>query len=221
MSNNPQELLTLLNGPSQMVGLLESRLSTYEGRISKLGEDKTLLLKAQILLDQAIGRVSEGGIKKIEQVVTDGLKLVFPDMDLQFLIEKTSGARGTSHKMLIRSGKIVGPIADTFGGGVVNVTQFLLRVIMIQRFGLKKFMALDETFNNVSDCYLGNVSSLIRSLCEDQEFQVLLVTHQKKLASAANRVYMGVAYSEADTIEPRLVQIDPQEFDDEDQRRDS
>jgi DNA repair exonuclease SbcCD ATPase subunit len=207
MTNKVSHIKEALSGPAQMLKVLEARKAAYETRIEEIGARKTQYLRAQIVLDQAISRVSEGGIQKIEEMVTTGLNLTFPDMDLKFVIEKKTGARGNSYRFLVKEGEVAGPVSDTFGGGVVNVTQFLLRVIMIQRFGLARFMALDETFANVSEDYLPRVSELLRSLCDDEQFKILLVTHQPRLAAAADSVYRV-------SPGPGILKLDSQELDD-------
>jgi DNA repair exonuclease SbcCD ATPase subunit len=168
---------------------LEGQQSKYLTRLQDLTDKKLQLLKAQGILDQTITKVSEGGIHKIESMITRGLELTFPDKDLRFQIDKKSTARGNNYKLVLQEGDVSGPIMDTFGGGVVNVVQFLFRMILIQRFGLQRLMVLDEVFNNVSKEYRGHVSSLLRTLCDDQGFNILMITHDPVLASAADRVY--------------------------------
>lgn len=158
-------------------------------KIVGLKDRKERLLKAQGVIDQTITRVSEGGIGKIESLVSEGLELVFPGEGAGFVVEKKSGAKGTSHRFLVCKGGVQGPPIDTFGGGIVNVVQLLLRVIMIQRFGLRKLLILDESFSNVSQEYLPMVSDLLRTLCEEQGFEILLITHQPILTSSADQVY--------------------------------
>jgi DNA repair exonuclease SbcCD ATPase subunit len=186
---NSNTLRTQLQAVHGKLEALESQKVKYDKRLKELGEKKILLLKAQGVLDQTITKVSEGGITKIETLVTNGLRLTFPDKDLSFVIDKKTTARGNNYKILLREGEVTGPIMDTFGGGIVNVVQFLFRMILIQRFGLQKFMVLDEVFNNVSAGYRGNVSSLLRTLCDDQGFNILMITHDPVLAAAADRVY--------------------------------
>lgn len=89
---------------------------------------------------------------------------------------------------------------DSFGGGPVNVIAFLLRVIMVKRFKLAKFLALDESFNNVSSDYLPLVSEMLQKLCREHGFTILAVTHQPVLAGAADRVYRIT-----DEEKPRIV----------------
>jgi ABC-type lipoprotein export system ATPase subunit len=108
------------------------------------------------------------------------------------VVEKKETARGYSYRLLIRHGDTIGNPMDSFGGGVQNVAAFLLRVILIKRFKLAKLLVVDESFNNVSVDYIDyitNVSSMLKTLAEDHGFTILAITHQPKLAEAANCIY--------------------------------
>lgn len=159
-----------------------------QDKITELEAQKVLNTKALAVIDRATQIISQNGIGKVESIVSDGLKLVF-DQDLKLVIERKEGARGDSYRLMVQQGDVIGPPIDTMGGGVVNVISFLLRVIMIQRFKLTKFLALDESFNNVSADHLPKVSEMLRSLCDDHGYAILAITQQPLLACAANRVF--------------------------------
>lgn len=163
-------------------------LKRNQDKVTDLESQKVMNTKALAVIDKAIQVISQNGIGKVESIVSDGLKLVF-DQDLKLIIERKEGARGDSYRLLVQQGDVVGPPIDTMGGGVVNVISFLLRVIMIQRFRLNKFLALDESFNNVSSDNLPKVSEMLRSLCDDHGYTILSITQQPLLACAANRVF--------------------------------
>ena len=163
-------------------------------KLTILGVEKTLLVKAVALIDRTIQVISANGIERIESTVTNGLRLVFPQRgDLAFKIIKKEGARGNSYALEVqKKGGIHGPIMETFGGSVVNVVSFLLRVIMIKRFRLAPFIAVDECFKDVATIYQPMVSQLLRTLTSEGGFTILAVTHQPILATAADRVYRVV-----------------------------
>ncbi len=158
-----------------------------KGKITQLEDDKKQLVKAVGVIDKVITIISANGIGKIESIVSGGLQLIWPD--LSFVVEKKEGVRGNSYRLLLRKGNVTGPPMSTFGGGPVNVCAFLLRVIMIKRFKLAKFLAVDESFNNVSEHYLPQVSAMLTRLCHDHGFKIFAVTHQPVLAASADVVY--------------------------------
>lgn len=163
-------------------------LEKQEAQIAEIHQKKEMNVKALAVLDKAVQIVSANGIGAIETTVSDGLKLVF-DKDIKFVIERKEGVRGESYQLLVQEGEVSGPPMDTKGGGVVNVISFLLRIIMIQRFGLAPVVVLDESFNNVSQHYLGRVSNMLHTLCQNYGYTVLAITQAPKLAESADVVY--------------------------------
>jgi len=162
-----------------------------KGKISQLEEDKKMLVKAVGVIDKVITIISANGIGKIESIVSGGLQLIWPD--LNFVVEKKEGVRGNSYRLLLRKGNVTGPPMDTFGGGPVNVCAFLLRVIMIKRFKLAKFLAMDESFNNVNgEQNKRNVSMLLHKLCTDHGFTIFAVTGEELLTTAADHAYEAI-----------------------------
>jgi DNA repair ATPase RecN len=181
---------------SRDVGVLEGRARQLSSDIDKnrkkvadLEKKKILYVKTSGVLDRLIQVVAANGIGRIEKTVTKGLRAVF-GAKISFVVEKKEGARGTSYRLEVKYGDVQDDPLDTFGGGVVNVTAFLLRVIMVKRFNLAKFLALDEAFNNVSAKYQPKVSQMLQVLVKDYNYKILAVTHQPLLAGAATRVYL-------------------------------
>ncbi len=166
------------------------------GRIKLLEDEKAQLVKAIGLIDHCIQIVSFNGIGKIESIVSDGLRRVFDDPTLTLVVEKKSGARGNTYSLLVSKdgGEPYDPM-KSYGGGVVNVASFLLRLILIKRFKLAKLLVLDEQFNNVSTQYLPNVSALLHTMVDHYGYTILAISHQPILASAANKIYQLVEES--------------------------
>jgi DNA repair ATPase RecN len=184
LRSNLETIAKRLEYESQQVARAKNKLEAVE-------KDKTLLVKAVGVIDKCIQIISANGIGKIESIVTAGLRLVFKDESWKFVVEKKETARGNSYRLIPYHGETKGPAMDTFGGGVVNVITFLLRLIMVRRFKLAKFMAIDESMNNVSLAYLPRVSEMLKKLCKDHGFDILAITHQPILAQAADTAYQA------------------------------
>ena len=184
----------------QQLSYEEQSLARLHAKIAQIEKDKLQLVQAVGLIDRCIQIISANGIGKIENIVSGGLQMVFGDKTMGLVLNKKEGARGSSYELLLKQGDFIGKPMDSFGGGVVNVMAFLLRVIMIKRFKLAKFLAVDESFNNVSEGHLGLVSEMLQKLCRDHGYTILAVTHQPVLARAADRVYRIT-----DEEPPRLV----------------
>jgi DNA repair exonuclease SbcCD ATPase subunit len=190
-----QALVSRLGKVHAVVSSIDQRLQyesatifRLQSRIKQLEEEKAQLIKAVIVLDRAVSIVSSNGIGKIEGIVSDGLRQVFDNDKIGLLIEKKEGARGNSYRLLIQKGETVGNPMDSFGGGVQNVVAFLLRVILIKRFKLAPFIALDEQFSNVSSEYQPKVSGMLKTLSK-LGFTIFCISHQPTITAAADIIY--------------------------------
>jgi DNA repair ATPase RecN len=162
-------------------------IARFQARIKQLEEEKAQLIKAVGTIDRCVQIISSNGIGKIEGIVSDGLHRVFGNDDLGLYIEKKETARGNTYRLLVRKGKTVGDPMDSFGGGVQNVIGFLLRVILIKRFKLAPFIALDEQFSNVSAEYQPKVSEMLKVL--SKSMSIFAISHQPTITAAADTVY--------------------------------
>ena len=190
-----QALISRLGKVHAAVSSIDQRLQ-YEtatiarlsARIKQLEEEKAELVKAVGTLDRCVQIVSANGIGKIEGIVSDGLQRIFRNKKVGLLIEKKETARGNTYSLLIKKGDVVGKPMDSFGGGLQNVVAFLLRIILIKRFKLAPFLALDEQFSNVSPEYQPKVSVMLKTLSK-LGFTIFAVSHQSTITKAADSVY--------------------------------
>jgi len=144
------------------------------------------------LIDKTIEVISANGIGRIEDSVTNGLQLVMANKAFSFKVLKKEGARGNSYAFEVHQGEIHGPIHETFGGTLSNLIALLLRVMMIKRFGLAKFLVVDEAFNHISSDRLPKTSELLKTLASSGGYTIIAITHQPILAYAADVVYRGI-----------------------------
>lgn len=190
-----QALVSRLGKVHATVSSIDQRLQ-YEtatiarltARIKQLEEEKAELVKAVGTIDRCVQIVSANGIGKIEGIVSDGLKRVFGNDELGLYIEKKDTARGNTYRLLVRKGETIGSPMDSFGGGVQNVVAFLLRVILIKRFKLAPFIALDEQFSNVSSEYQPKISEMLKYLAK-HGFTIFAISHQPTITAAADTIY--------------------------------
>lgn len=165
-----------------------SAIARHSTRIKQLEEEKAELIKAVGVIDRCIQLVSANGIGKIEGMVTDGLRRVYNNKHVGFVVEKRETARGIQYRLLVKKGRTVGSPMDSFGGGIQNVVGFLLRLILIKRFKLAPFIALDEQFSNVSPEYQPRIAQLLKTLA-GMGFTIFAVSHQPAITGGADSVY--------------------------------
>jgi chromosome segregation ATPase len=167
-----------------------SHHQNLESEITNLDVDVAVLEKVGNLFKHLLDVLLEKKKKDIEELVTFGLRSVVDDQDLKFHIDiepKYNNIYTTFRTEHV--GVVDGDVLDNFGGGIVNIESFLLRVITLFQTKLSPYLFLDESFSNLSEDYVENCSKLLRGLCEQLGVTIFLVTHQPAMLSHADKVY--------------------------------
>jgi len=178
---------------------VQKESDNLEKEISYLHSEIKILDKVVELFKHLLDELIVDNVRKVENLVTYGLKVAFPAQDLRFKAEvkRGKGKIGIEFKT-IKDGKIVGEAMETFGGSIVVVESFLLRLIVIVKLALQRVLVLDESFDAVDPKYSLNVSELLREMCEKLNFNLLLVTHNSTLLEFAHHIYKAVGDSKED-----------------------
>lgn len=167
-----------------------SHQNSLEKEIANLEDEVELLNKVTILYKHLIDTQLDKKKEKIEKLVTYGLRTVFPDQDLKFHINLEPKYNGISTTFdTEKVGEAKGNVLDSFGGGLVNVESFLLRIITLFQAKLSPFFFLDESFSHLSEEYVPNCGELLKKLCQDLGITVFLITHQNMMLNSADKVY--------------------------------
>jgi len=131
---------------------------------------------------------------RVEKLVTMALKSVFGDGYRFWLDLDHKRGQATATPMIefpFKGNKVSAAVQDAKGGGIVNVTGFVLQtvVLVLTRPKLARVVVLDEIFKNVSREYLPKVAELLQTLSKLTKVQFILVTHKLELSATADRVF--------------------------------
>ena len=168
-----------------------NRQKSVSDELVSLTTNTLLLEKVSSLFKHLLDTLLEEKKKEIEQLVTFGLKTVFVDQDLKFNmeIEHKYNTIHTSFKTEV-VGVTNGDVLENFGGGIVNVESFLLRVVTLFQTKLHPFLILDENFQMLmGDDYLDNCSQLIKQMCEELGLTIFAITQKEQLINNADKAY--------------------------------
>jgi len=167
-----------------------NQVSLMEHEIFKLEEEIALLDKVSSLFKHLLDSLLDEKKQEIQKLVTYGLKTVFTDQHLKFHIdiEPKYNTIYTNFRTE-QVGVAEGDVLDSFGGGVVNIESFLLRIITLFQTKLTPFLFLDETFSHVSGEYVENTSILLKNICEQLGLTIALITHKEDMLNNADKVY--------------------------------
>lgn len=170
---------------------LQSELKETETFIETEKAAIALLERALIVLKKLVDRATQEDLEKIQEFATNGMKKVLYDQDIECRISATSKTGAAKVRIFGKEGDVEGPFLRTFGGGVWNTVSFVLRLIFILRFGMRRVIFLDESFSKISEEYQPYMSELVQSLSKQLGFKVLLITHQPSFAEHADKVYQA------------------------------
>ena len=165
-------------------------------RIDKLGKVGELLraLMDKLVLDQ---------VRTIEEVVTEGLHAIFPDLSLAFEAEVGTKYNKIAIDFFIRQGVDEGAIRgspmDSFGGGPTSVSSLGLRLLALLRLKRFPLLLLDETLAAVSDEYIDDAGAFLRKLAASTGVDILLVTHKASFLDHAQNAFQG--YEDIDEVD--------------------
>lgn len=170
------------------------RLQDLDQEISRLEGEEEIVELSSNLLRTLIDQEVTVGIQAVEDLLTEGLQVVFDD---QILRVKSS--------VDVQRGKVAvdfltiqeqpdgttteGSSRDAFGGAVTTVQSVLLRLIVITRRGLRPVAFLDETLPAFDGQYVYNMGALLKTLCSRLGIDLLLVSHNPAMVESADVAY--------------------------------
>ena len=82
-----------------------------------------------------------------------------------------------------------GSCMDAYGGSIATVESVLLRIVVLNRRGLRPLLLLDESLSAVAEHYVPRVGKFLALLSERMGLDVLAVSHNPSLVEAATNAY--------------------------------
>jgi DNA repair protein SbcC/Rad50 len=182
------------------------KLSHFEGRRQALTESRDELgvkmerlegelnniLEAQTILQMVAQKTQEELKYHIESIVSMALDAVFPEpyeFEVSFEIKAN---RTVAECWFVRDGQRVDPMSAT-GGGAVDIASFALRVVfwslLYKSKKIRPLLVLDEPFRFVSRDLQQKAGMMMKELSDKLGVQFIMVTHNKDLIDAADRVH--------------------------------
>lgn len=168
---------------------LENKVNFHAGALQtrqKLVNDYTLALanhkaevelldKVKTVLSHLLENTSKKDLRGMDNLVTYGLKSVYPEKNLEFRSE------------IVDSGKKVYVDMDTYRNGnkaskdakgsITVIESLLIRILSILKKGGARFILADEPFSAIGNDHISNVGVLLEELAKKLGMDILLVTH--------------------------------------------
>ncbi len=196
------ELDDLVMKVERLMGKRTALLARHESltaEVNMLATEAITLAVTKTALEHLLQRVQAENLTRIENLVSYGLRVVFPDRGLSLKATATSKRGVPWVDLTMESQGTEAPILSAFGGGPATVVAFLLRALALRRAGLAPLLVLDESFSHVSAKYVPTIGELLREMVDRAGVTILLVTHQPEFLSHATKAYRAVDGGETGT----------------------
>lgn len=173
---------------------LRQQLVRSQSEVKRLESEEELADLSACLLRTLIDTEVSTGVKAVESLLTEGLKVVFDDQDLSVRadVDVQRGKVSVDFVTIQRQsdGTVTeGLSREAFGGAVTTVQSVLLRLIVTLRRGLRPVVFLDETLPAFDGNYVHNMGTFLRTLCDRLGIDILLVSHNPAMVEAADHAY--------------------------------
>ena len=151
---------------------LESQRKDIQGVEEKLASLKKI---AGIFKKSAVSS-QEYLSEYLTALVTDSIKVVFPDRNLIFRVEFSTARDTQCNVSLEEDGKKLS-LFDSEGYGVLDIISIVLRAAYIVLDKSEKIMILDEPFRNLSVDRHEAASKMLYHLSHRLKMQIIINTH--------------------------------------------
>lgn len=151
---------------------LESKRKDIQGVEGKLASLKKI---AGIFKKSAVSS-QEYLSEYLTALVTDSIKVVFPDRNLIFRVEFSTARDTQCNVSLEEDGKKLS-LFDSEGYGVLDIISIVLRAAYIVLDKSEKIMILDEPFRNLSVDRHEAASKMLYDLSHRLKMQIIINTH--------------------------------------------
>jgi len=166
----------------------QAELNALSVKIRDTEREINLLDDSIVFLNKYIEAVVGSNSSFIENMVTNGLRYVFGTRFTFKINHDIKNHKNVFFYSIINEDTDVTGNISTFGGGVMAITSFIIRFAINILTDKARIMLLDESLNHVSAVYQDRTSSFLKTMCDEFDFTIVLVTHQQQLCSRSDEI---------------------------------
>lgn len=173
--------------------LLAEQMTDAERRKAAAEQQLAQYDLVQILLQMTSDFARRQAKKRIEEIVTSALSVVF-GKDYSFSIEINVKGNQPVAEYFLQSENVVTQLKPPDydrGGGVADVVSLALKLAVAELSGVRGPLFLDEVGKHVSQEYAPNVAYFLKEYSEKFNRQIVLITHNQHLAEIGD-ISIGV-----------------------------
>jgi len=192
-------LRTLYEEKQKQLKIKTTEYNSIQGHISILSSTARLLEQCNITSREFVKT-------EVEKMVTQALRGIFEDPYIKFNITFVIKHNQTEAEFVLsrednEKSKIKGDILATYGGGLGDIVSVALRIIVMQLLKIKGPLILDEPGKNISEEYINNFGKFLTQISNTFNRQIIMVTHNERLALFANNTIKVTQINRVSKIE--------------------
>lgn len=157
-------------------------LAKAEEGLALIKEDLEVLEKTRAVLAHLLDTTAGSDLKGMDNLVTYGLKTVYPEKNLEFRSEIVDTGKKVSVEMsTLRNGKAA---SKDQSGSITVLESLLIRVMAILKMNKARLLIADEPFAAIGQDHINNIGTLLEELSKRLGLDILLFTHNPGVSDA-------------------------------------
>lgn len=187
------DLLIRYRGIQSSIDNTEKLIEEVNVRISNLECEKNTLKLCKPVIDDIISKFSDSLLKKLEELVSIGLKQIFYDRNYSLQIKVVDKRNAKCVELFLNDDGNIIPVKNScVAGGVLVVIASIIQVFFIVNMpNLSNTLFLDEQFSQISTQYIDTFIDFIKTLCKETKLTIVLITHDNKFMKYGDRIYVA------------------------------
>ena len=187
------DLLIKYRGIQLSIESTKQSITDVDDKIKELECEKNTLKLCKPIIDDIISKFSDSLLRRLEELLTIGLKKIFYDRDYSIQIRVVDKRNTKCVELLLNDNGNLIPVRNAnVAGGVLVVIAAIIQVFYIINIPtVDKYLFLDEQFSQVSTQYVGTFMDFIKTLCSETGLSIVLITHDNKFIKYGDRIYIA------------------------------
>jgi DNA repair exonuclease SbcCD ATPase subunit len=185
------DLLIKYRGIQSAIESTSASIAEVDSKLNELENNKNTLKLCKPIIDDIINKFSNSLLKKLEELLTIGLKKIFYDRNYSVQIKVVDKRNSKCVELLLNDNGNIIPVKNAnVAGGILVVIASIIQVFYIVNIPtLDNLLFLDEQFSQISSQYIDSFMEFIKTLCSETGLSIVLITHDSKFMKYGDRVY--------------------------------
>ena len=190
---NLTDLLIKYRGIQSSIESTKNSIAEINSKIDELECEKNTLKLCKPIIDDIISKFSDSLLRKLEELLTIGLKKIFYDRNYSVQIRVVDKRNTKCVELLLNDNGNLIPVKNScVAGGILVVIAAIIQVFYIINIPtVDNFLNLDEQFSQVSEIYVPQFMDFIKTLCNETGLSIVLITHDNKFMKYGDRIYVA------------------------------